>query len=379
MRGPATWALVLALWWAGLLLTWIAVGAGLADLILADRLKLRKRGARRATIAIDDRGLHVDGALLAARGEIRSAWRMLPLSSNGVGISFATSPSAVLIEAPDADSADRILAAIGPAVNTQLGVFIGASTYFPVSWLAIFLLALGAVASLVLSAPPAIGLLLGVVSWIAVTLITRVRLDVGADGVLLQRHGRRTFTPYAHVKSVVASKGRVTIRLHSGAPIRLRFDSRDSAVDADELRHRILDTMSQRTSSAQDGHDVHAFLVRGGRDVKTWIRATATLTGSDADAYRIATLAPEQLWAAVEDGGGAPMVRVGAALALRPTLDDEGRARLRLASTTTFTRDVRVALKSIADAEDDVRLEATLANMSASEDGAVNRIDRARA
>ena len=62
----------------------------------------------------------------------------------------------------------------------------------------------------------------------------------------------------------------------------------------------------------------------------------------------------EVLWRVVEDPTAATTARAGAAFALRSTLDDDGKARLRIVADACAAPKLRVALDELATGEDDV-------------------------
>jgi hypothetical protein len=66
------------------------------------------------------------------------------------------------------------------------------------------------------------------------------------------------------------------------------------------------------------------------------------------NAYRAAAPEPDDLWRLAEDPGASPQLRVAAAVALSPLLDEAGRHRLRVAANASATRSTRVALHRIA-------------------------------
>lgn len=77
-----------------------------------------------------------------------------------------------------------------------------------------------------------------------------------------------------------------------------------------------------------------------------------------ARGHRDAALDPEELWSVVQDGAAPPKTRVAAAVALRPTLDENGQARLRVAAQASALPRLRVAIEAAANDDDDAVLEA---------------------
>jgi hypothetical protein len=105
--------------------------------------------------------------------------------------------------------------------------------------------------------------------------------------------------------------------------------------------------------------DPSALLVPRGRSAGQWMKdLRALFCGSN---YRAPVLPPDQLWRIAEDPAAEPAKRAGAAFVLRRTLDDEGRARLRVAAEASAAPRVRVALLAASDTRHDEALEAALA------------------
>jgi hypothetical protein len=67
------------------------------------------------------------------------------------------------------------------------------------------------------------------------------------------------------------------------------------------------------------------------------------------------------LWRIALDPAEKPDLRIGASLALRAGLDDEGKSRLRVAAEAAASPRVRVALAAVAEGDDDEILASTLA------------------
>jgi hypothetical protein len=106
---------------------------------------------------------------------------------------------------------------------------------------------------------------------------------------------------------------------------------------------------------------VAALVSRGGRTAEDWTRAVRGLLRGAVGDYRSNAVPEENLWRVAEDPTAEETARVGAAVALRVTLDEEGRARmLRVAEASVAPR-IRVALKAAASAEDEAIEEALAA------------------
>ena len=76
--------------------------------------------------------------------------------------------------------------------------------------------------------------------------------------------------------------------------------------------------------------------------------------------YRSASVPEDTLWRVALDPSEPAEDRIGAGLALRSKLDDEGRARLRVAAEAAASPEVRIALEGAASEVDDDALAEVL-------------------
>ena len=188
-----------------------------------------------------------------------------------------------------------------------------------------------------------------------------VRIEVGADGILLRGLGRKRFIPRAAIATVSRvprndRPGSLVLTFNGAAPpIELVGIVDDEGLEA-EVR-RLLEPMTTST-----GPETYRLLTRGQRPAAEWIASLRTLLRPGAE-YR-GNLTPEQLRQVAEDAGAPPSARAGATLALRlagqpgPRIHDEQASPL-----------VRVALEA-SDEELASRLEqeATEATEATSEE-----------
>jgi hypothetical protein len=118
--------------------------------------------------------------------------------------------------------------------------------------------------------------------------------------------------------------------------------------------------------------DAAALVGCGARTYDAWIEALRELSRDGH--YRAAALPPEELWRVLEDPAAETSARAGAAMALRESLDAEGRARLRVAGAASASPRVRVALDAIASSDaDDAELRAALEACASENDAAEAR------
>ena len=93
---------------------------------------------------------------------------------------------------------------------------------------------------------------------------------------------------------------------------------------------------------------------RGERTVTEWVAALTELADASRSRYRRATLPREHLWRIVEDARCSADERAGAAVALlRSSLDQAGRARLRIAAEASALPPLRVVLNAVGSIADD--------------------------
>jgi hypothetical protein len=74
---------------------------------------------------------------------------------------------------------------------------------------------------------------------------------------------------------------------------------------------------------------------------------------------------PDRLWRVAQDPAQAPAARAAAAVALSPTLDESGRARLVQIAKATAAPKLRVALERVATAASEEELAEALGALEA--------------
>jgi hypothetical protein len=120
--------------------------------------------------------------------------------------------------------------------------------------------------------------------------------------------------------------------------------------------------------------DVSALVGRGTRTRADWLAALTKLRDAEGG-YRDAVVREDDLWRVVEDPSAPEDARGGAALLLRSSLDDAGKARVRVAAEATASPKLRVALDAAAGDAQEEALRAALSDLS--EDDAVAESSRA--
>jgi hypothetical protein len=202
--------------------------------------------------------------------------------------------------------------------------------------------------------------------WMTNTLL------VGSDGLLVQNALRyKRFTPFRDVRDVSSEGGDVVVHLHSGKALRLGVGGTSGRVgralygstleEAPAICARIKEGLD-RFHAQKDGAEIASLLARGRRDVKTWMRELGGVS-DDVASFRTAAVPDDQLWRVLEDARTEPNVRLGAALALRPRLNAEGLARLRVASETCMQPKLRVAFEALDGGGEEEELERALSGV----------------
>jgi hypothetical protein len=167
------------------------------------------------------------------------------------------------------------------------------------------------------------------------------RIVVGADGVLVTREG---FFLYADIRDVVRDGSVVVLQLVAGSDVRLL-----TTLGGDALLERLREGL-EAFRRGEHADDACALVSRRGRSLRAWMKDLAGLMGDHE--YRTASLTPEILWRIAEDPAASTTARTGAAVALRSTLDDSGRERLRIAAAASASPKLRVVLEAAAEQEE---------------------------
>jgi hypothetical protein len=229
----------------------------------------------------------------------------------------------------------------------------------PIGWIVVLLTlaALGVAASIPqLSHADANAPFVALVVAVVVLGAWPTRYVVGDDGLLVRWLGRVKFVSYADVTHAAPAGDDVKLSMRSGPSLvvrtgRWRRGKRGTLLmrDGDEDRESRsllseLEPRMERFRVCPSAREVEALTDRRGRDVSSWLADLQGLLA--AKSYREGAVDPEGLWKVLEDPSAAPRARVGAAVALRGVLDDEGRARIRVAAATTALGRVCDALQT---------------------------------
>ena len=351
---------------------------------LANRWPGRVEG--RLTVGLD--GVFLSGKRLAGATDIR-AGLVVPRGLDFPMVRLDRGFSAPLdLEVQDEAQGGALLRALGLDASQAVATFKTPSRaltdrrYRVASTIAVVVVALSTGApQQPLSLFVRFGLLAALVGF---ATLVRTRLDVGADGILTTWLGRRRFIPYheiASVASYVDERGMyrsryfgVAVTTTAGDTIRLPI-TQVTALDSSNRVHGVLQRIREAIEAYRGGHatPAAAALDRGERSERAWVVALRAIGSGAALDHRTAPLLPEQLWRVVEDPSQKPAVRAGAAVVLGSTVDDAGRARLRVTARAVAEPKVRIALEAAADGgDDDEALERALAELP--EEGLLARV-----
>lgn len=195
--------------------------------------------------------------------------------------------------------------------------------------------------------------------WTAMRSVERVA--IGTDGVRVRRLiGLARFIAFQSIAEVLVGKNDVGIRLHDGRTVGWHR-RRGSLQLTDEL-----EGMAKRIERALVAHralverGAAGQLARGLRPVETWMREVRAMSAASGTQYREANIPLDAIWKTVESANVAPTARAGGAVALRDSLDDVGRGRLRAVAATCASDGLRRALEAAAGEADEDELATCL-------------------
>lgn len=303
-------------------------------LALAVRRLARDGCARTASVTTD--GLLLDGRLRLPRARVLSADEEAPHEPGAAWrVVVAARRSNLVLETESEAAARGLVRALGHTPDQRLGTFrfVAASQgQIARAVLAFVAASMLPVLPFLLSAPSGALQVGGVAIGLAVLpLIQRyfgVSVDVGLDGVRLRyRRRRRTgpgdrVVPLAALAAVRTARGSIRIEEH-GVPVEALSSSR--------------------------GHDAFLARLADARRLAEGARAaTPAIAALPEEGYRSPAYPKDVLLRVVEDPRQSGASRATAAVALRASLDDEDRARIRVAAETTASAERRPCLAGAA-------------------------------
>lgn len=248
-----------------------------------------------------------------------------------------------LLEALELDAAKRLLAIDTASPVTALTGRVGGAV--------LALAGLGALGAASLFAGISPMFALAVMTLATLVGAWPARVEIAPDGVAITWLTRFRFVRFADVSTVTRTARGATLLLTSGE--RLLIPRAVGEPGTDAMIARVQEALDvHRTAGKGAAPDTLALLARGDRDVRSWLEHLRGLRG---EGYRTSATRDDDLWRVIENPSAGADARAGAALLMRPRLDDAGRARIRVASETTASPKLRVALDAAAtaDAEDE--------------------------
>jgi hypothetical protein len=165
---------------------------------------------------------------------------------------------------------------------------------------------------------------------------SRVRVDVGADGLCIRKRGSERFIPFARIESITEGSNAIRITTTDGAILEW-FSTRDNSVQPFALSLKDARTRDRRRREE-----------RAASDRPTGAQVIAALGEAD---YRNPAYPVDVLLRIAEDPTEEVGTRVSATRALRQRAEPVDLARVRVAATQTASPDLRTSLEELA-AED---------------------------
>lgn len=327
-------------------------------------------------VAVDSRGVVADGKKLIDTSEMASAAYLRPSEKTDLMVYFPARQfwKSFGLDVADTATANDLLARLGqdPAAAAARFRLVAGFENRTLRTIATFALAtlfyggnIGQAHGYFGGTFTVIRILAALVAGLSFLLPTYV--TVGADGILIERRGRRRFVAFSQLEAIkehAEYKDAVVLVLSDGETITLRTSTQDrkdnKAMASDETRALFtrLDGAFAAFKSRDAGEtDVLAALGRTGKTASDWIASLAK--ASAASGYRMAPITNEQLWAVLEDPAARSDDRAAALIALRAALDEKGKVRVRKTIDACAEPHLRVALDA-AIGEDESDLEAAL-------------------
>lgn len=348
---------------------------GGAFVALSARLASDKKKEHRARVVVDERGVVIEGKVALARADIAPGAHLRPLAKGELSVRIPSRRTFGALDLGVASEAEglALLTALGqdPAhakVRFRLASGFENKT---LRQLATLFIAMSSSCGGVVNGHGlffnalflvwAIGFSIAALSFLLPTWVT-----VGADGLLVERRGRKRFVPFADVKSVephVQYPDAVVVETASGDPITLRTSVQDRTNasiamndDTRALKSRLDGAFAAFKARTKTG-DALLQLKRGGRSAKEWIASLAVLRKERG--YREVRVTDEALWSVLEDPTALPEDRAAALVALRESADEQTATRQRVAMEACAEPRLRVVYDAARE-NDEAALERAL-------------------
>ena len=341
----------------------------------ASRWKNLRAKRRPATVRADREGVWVDGKLVVLRADVadgffqpRSSRDPKKASSLGSSVRLVDKRRAIVFE-PEASERDALdlLYALGLDPGSKRAEFTGSSPVFATVARNMAFVGASVVAMFVLSfGLAAVGLSFGgsllpmlMVPWFLGAMIPS-RISVGIDAVHLRWMWRKKLIPMSKIAGIERGEQRqVRLRLYDGSEELIYTSMRSNYRMGNDYAAQHRDAVLARIAEAHAAFrargpaaDVSSLVGRGTRSREEWRAALAKLRAAEGG-YREAVVRDDDLWRVVEDPSAPEDARGGAAMLLRRSLDDAGKARVRVAAEATASPKLRVALDAAAGEADE--------------------------
>lgn len=194
---------------------------------------------------------------------------------------------------------------------------------------------------------------LAVVALVAVVVgaAAPTRVTVGADGVLIEWLGSTRFISWLAVAAIEAFERGVVLALESGEWLTLGTPADTSELAASE-REAMLERMNvawRACARARPNNPAALLVRRAGGNTRVWVGAMRGVS-TVWHGYRSGGVPGDRLWSVAEDPAADRTCRLGAALALAPSLDAPGKSRLLAAAASCAEPRLRIAMKTVAQA-----------------------------
>ncbi|CAN5618091.1 hypothetical protein BH09MYX1_BH09MYX1_13890 [soil metagenome] len=189
---------------------------------------------------------------------------------------------------------------------------------------------------------------------------TPTKVRIGTDGIVTRWLGRERFIPFSQVRAhatydeVIGTKRQrgVKLTLADGEIVKLPTGQTDAGTsEAVRLEKRITDAHG----AGRTGGAAAATLLRGNRSAREWVRALRG-AGEGAGTLRTAAVPLDVLLRVVEDANADETARVGAAIAVASSTDEDVKTRVRIAAEASASPKLRVALARATTASTDDEL-----------------------
>lgn len=360
MLALASWGLLLHSCTQGsIVYSSLGLVAALGTLVMMTRqiIAQRERGELRA----DEAGLSLNGEIVAEKRSLKEGY-LQPRTGRYPLVRIRTADGKLDVEVPSNEDGRALLAALG--LDNQIASFVVRAGLFSNPRVqTTFAAVTSTLLWTVLRVLPRVPVVWWLTAAIALLAIVNTFLPtfarVGQDGLLLRSLTRKRFFPFSQMQSAEASPWGVTLQLRSGKSVELRTRPAKQG-GQDPAGAALLERLQAgiaRAQTTERAEEAATLVQRGDRDVSSWLDGLRALREGG---YRVASLGEERLWQIVQDATAAPTARAGAAVLLRDSLSDEGRARLRVAAEATVLPKVRVVLEAASDPEREEELRAAL-------------------